>query len=94
MDSKIDMTDALQLLKWQLELGVDENVGNVPLNRFSELSQNDEIKIQSSVSAKQKMPNINRAIAEAESRAEQSKTLDQLKNSLAEYEFCDLKKGS
>ena len=65
MDSKIDMTDALQLLKWQLELGVDENVGNVPLNRFSELSQNDEIKIQSSVSAKQKMPNINRAIAEA-----------------------------
>ena len=66
MDSKIDMTDALQLLKWQLELGVDENVGNVPLNRFSELSQNDEIKIQSSVSAKQKMPNINRAIAEAE----------------------------
>ena len=37
MDSKIDMTDALQLLKWQLELGVDENVGNVPLNRFSEL---------------------------------------------------------
>ena len=51
MDSKIDMTDALQLLKWQLELGVDENVGNVPLNRFSELSQNDEIKIQSSVSA-------------------------------------------
>ena len=94
MDSKIDMTDALQLLKWQLELGVDENVGNVPLNRFSELSQNDEIKIQSSVSAKQKMPNINRAIAEAESRAEQSKNLDQLKNSLAEYEFCDLKKGS
>ena len=83
MDSKIDMTDALQLLKWQLELGVDENVGNVPLNRFSELSQNDEIKIQSSVSAKQKMPNINRAIAEAESRAEQSKTLDQLKNLLA-----------
>ena len=40
------------------------------------------------------MPNINRAIAEAESRAEQSKTLDQLKNSLAEYEFCDLKKGA
>ena len=87
MDSKIDMTDALHLLKWQLELGVDENVGNVPLNRFSELSQNDEIKIQSSVSAKQKIPNINRAIAEAESRAEQSKTLDQLKNLLAEYEL-------
>ena len=59
MDSKIDMTDALQLLKWQLELGVDENVGNVPLNRFSEPSKNDEIKMQSSVSAEQKMPNIN-----------------------------------
>ncbi|MCH1412607.1 MAG: uracil-DNA glycosylase [Rhodobacteraceae bacterium] len=88
------MTDALQLLNWQLELGVDENVGNVPLNRFSELPQNDEIKIQSSISAEQKIPNTNRAITEAESRAERSKTLDQLKSSLAEYEFCDLKKGS
>ena len=28
MDSKSDMTDALELLKWQLELGVDENIGN------------------------------------------------------------------
>ena len=27
MDSKSEMTDALELLKWQLELGVDENVG-------------------------------------------------------------------
>ena len=31
MDSKSDMKDALELLKWQLELGVDENVGNIPL---------------------------------------------------------------
>lgn len=94
MDSKNEMTDALEFLKWQLELGVDENIGNIPLDRFSDLSQKDEIKIETPISIEQKMPNINRAINEAESRAGQSKTLDQLKNSLADYEFCDLKKGS
>ena len=43
MDSKSEMTDALELLKWQLELGVDENVGNIPLDRFSDHSQADEV---------------------------------------------------
>ena len=94
MDSKRDMTDALELLKWQLELGVDENVGNIPLNRFSDHSKSDEVKVGTPVSTQQKIPKLSSAITEAESRAEQSKTLDQLKASLANYEFCDLKKGS
>ena len=94
MDSKSDITDALELLKWQLELGVDENVGNIPLNRFSDHSQSDEVKVGTPVSTQQKIPNISSAITDAESRAKQSKTLDQLKASLANYEFCDLKKGS
>ena len=92
MDSKNDMKDALELLKWQLEQGVDENVGNIPLNRFSDQFQPNEVKIGVPVSTQQKMPKISTAIAEAESRAEQSQTLDQLKASLANYEFCDLKK--
>ena len=49
MDSKSEMTDALELLKWQLELGVDENVGNIPLDRFSDHSQADEVKIETPV---------------------------------------------
>ena len=94
MDSKSDMTDALELLKWQLELGVDENTGNIPLNRFSDHPQPNEVQIAVPVSTKQKVPKISSAITEAKNRAEQSKTLDQLKVSLANYEFCDLKKGS
>ena len=94
MDSKRDMTDALELLKWQLELGVDENVGNIPLNRFSDHPKSDKVKAGTPVSTQQKIPKLSSAITEAESRAEQSKTLDQLKASLANYEFCDLKKGS
>ena len=31
------MTDALELLKWQLELGVDENIGIRPLIGFQKL---------------------------------------------------------
>ena len=94
MDSKSDMTDALELLKWQLELGVDENVGNIPLNRFSDHSQQNDVEIEIPVSTQQKMPKISSAITEAESLAEQSKTLEQLKASLGNYEFCDLKRGS
>ena len=60
MDSKNDMTDALELLKWQLELGVDENVGNIPLNRFSDHSQQNEVEIEIPVSTQQKMPKIKR----------------------------------
>ena len=56
MDSKSDMTDALELLKWQLELGVDENIGNIPLNRFSDPSQQNEVEIEIPVSTQQKMP--------------------------------------
>ena len=94
MDSNSDMTNALELLKWQLELGVDENVGNTPLDRFTDHSQADEVKIETPVTTKQKKPNIGNAITAAESRAKQSKSLDQLKASLENYEFCDLKKGS
>ena len=75
MDSKSDMKDALELLKWQLELGVDENVGNIPLNRFSDHSQPNEVEIEIPVSTQQKMPKIRSAINEAESRAKQSQTL-------------------
>ena len=94
MDSNSEMTDALELLKWQLELGVDENVGNIPLDRFSYNAQGDDVKIETPISTQQKMQNISSAIIEAKSRAKQSKTLEQLKASLANYEFCDLKKGS
>ena len=85
MDSKSDMTDALELLKWQLELGVDENTGNIPLNRFSDHPQPNEVEIAVPVSTKQKAPKISSAMTEAKSRAEQSKTLDQLKVCLANY---------
>ena len=62
MDSKNDMTDALELLKWQLELGIDENVGNIPLNRFSDHSKSDEVKVGTPVSTQQKIPKLSSAI--------------------------------
>ena len=38
MDSKTEMMEAIELLRWQLELGVDENIGNSPIDRFSEIT--------------------------------------------------------
>ena len=94
MDSKTEMMEAIELLKWQLELGVDENIGNSPIDRFSEITRDLDPKKKKSTSEDQKMPKLNTAITQAESLAEQSENLDQLKNSLANYEFCDLKKGA
>ena len=94
MESKNEIMDALELLNWQLELGVDENIGCVPLDRFSDQSQMDETKMKTSISQKQKMSNLDRAVAEAVFQAEQTKNLEQLKSSLANYEYCELKKGS
>ena len=65
---------------------VDENVENIPLDRFSDQSQADEVK-ETPISTQQKMPNINSAIIEAESRAKQSKNLEQLKASLQTMSF-------
>ena len=94
MDSKTEMMEAIQLLKWQLELGVDENIGNTPIDRFLENTPDTDTKKKKSISEDQKMPKLNTAITEAERLAEQSDNLEQLKNSLANYEFCDLKKGA
>lgn len=94
MDSKTEMMEAIQLLKWQLELGVDENIGNRPIDRFLENTPEPDTKKKKSISEDQKMPKLNTAITEAERLAEQSDNLEQLKNSLAKYEFCDLKKGA
>ena len=94
MDSKTEMIEAIELLRWQLELGVDENIGNSPIDRFSEITIDPDPKKKKSTSEDQKMPKLNTAITQAESLAEQSENLDQLKNSLANYEFCDLKKGA
>ena len=44
MDSKTEMMEAIELLKWQLELGVDENIGNLPIDRFSEITLDPDPK--------------------------------------------------
>ena len=70
MDSKTEMMEAIELLKWQLELGVDENIENSPIDRFSEITLNLDPKKKNSISEDQKMPKLNTAITQAKSLAE------------------------
>ncbi len=58
MESKNEIMDALELLKWQLDLGVNENIGCVPLDRFSDHSQMDETKMKTLISQQQKKRRI------------------------------------
>ena len=50
MDSKTEMMEAIELLRWQLELGVDENIGNSPIDRFSEITLDPDPKKKKSTS--------------------------------------------
>ena len=59
MDSKTEMMEARELLKWQLELGVDENIGNSPVDRFSEITLDPDPKKKNLISEDQKMPKLN-----------------------------------
>ena len=92
MESDLKRNELMELLKWQLELGVTETIGEVPLNRFQTPEQ--EIDRQPKASSQDK-DNINLdACAIAFSVANSSKSLKDLFNALESFEHCDLKQGA
>ena len=92
MESDLKHSELIELLKWQLEVGVTETIGEVPLNRFQTPEQ--EIDRQPKASSQDK-DNINLdACAIAFSVANSSKSLKDLFNALESFEHCDLKQGA
>lgn len=96
MDSAIDWHTARALLAWQVELGVDDAIGDAPLNRY-ELP--DE-KPASAPAAKAKSAPLRVVetkvdpVAEARVAAREAGSLDALREAMAQYPHCDLRRGA
>ena len=101
----------LAALKWQIDIGVDESIGNRPFNRFNQIVPNKKepknIDIttntnqgsQSPVVPQQNTDNLSKQLmtkeainTTANSLANDSLDLINLKNNLAAFDGCSLKK--
>ena len=78
-----------ELLKWYLQAGVDEAVGEEPLNRFAEPAP---IAPPPPASPKPPPKTADTTLHDACSLAEAASTVDELRLSLADFEGCALRK--
>ena len=100
MDSHLDWHAARAALEWQIDLGVTEAIGEVPVNRFEQVTPPPRAGV-SPATAEAAAPvapvaeaNLADPVAEAEAAASDSADLDALRAALAAYPHCDLRKGA
>lgn len=97
MDSGMDWHAAEALLAWQLELGVDETIGDTPVDRFAVEKAAREAAAQPGTAVAPPAPAAPaRAdpVAEAEHAAAGAATLAALRQALDAYPHCDLRRGA
>ena len=88
----LEHAHALALLNWQIELGATEAIGDAPVDRYG-LAE----KVQKPKAAPAQKPVANEAVdpvAEARVQAEAAQSLEDLRESLAAFEHCALKRGA
>jgi DNA polymerase len=97
MEQGLDFHAALAALAWQVELGADEAIGEYPVNRFD---ADDPAALRASAApAPDVLPNNHPApaadpVAAARAAAQAARTLEDLRDALAAFDLCELKKGA
>ena len=95
MESQIGYSQAKALLEWQIELGVDEAIGEAPVNRYDLAAEAPKPKRPIAPSpAPPPTPVGADPVDLATSAAGAARTLEDLQAALAAYEQCDLKRGA
>ncbi|MDF1718096.1 MAG: uracil-DNA glycosylase [Antarcticimicrobium sp.] len=99
MESQIDYHTARALLEWQVELGVTDAIGDAPVNRYDLPDKLRPAARQvvepvaeapaGPVAARQADP-----VAVARAAASAAQTLEALRDAMAAFEHCELKKGA
>lgn len=96
MDSALDFHSLRALLQWQVELGVDEAIGDVPVNRYDAPAKAP--KAAPAVSTGVPVPAAGNeaadAIEAAKHAAEGAGDLEALRAAMEAYEHCELKRGA
>lgn len=92
--------DALAMLDWQVELGADEAILDVPVDRFDLPAPTPAPKVEPQPAAaptpapvRQATPEVD-TVAIASGMAENAGSLEALREALAGFEHCDLKRGA
>jgi uracil-DNA glycosylase len=90
MATSLDHQTARALLEWQMELGADEAIGDLPVNRYDAV---EPVRAQSAVSAPAVVESQD-PVAVAQALAGAAGSLEELADVQAAYDLCDLKKGA
>ena len=93
MESALDWHSALALLDWQVDLGADEAIGDTPVDRFAVAEE-----IPKKAAANAPVQPVQRQEVDAVDTARQAATgassLDDLREAIAGFDHCDLKRGA
>lgn len=93
MESGMDYHTAKALLEWHIDLGADEVIGDVPINRYDVPKEAPKPKAAAPVAA----PAVQQGpdpVQIARDMANAAQDLDALKTALGAFAHCDLKNGA
>lgn len=104
MESALDWHTTRALLEWQVELGVTEAIDETPVDRFAVAQAEAEAKQKAKAAGGPKgraalqtgpvpEPEID-TIAIARQAADAATSLDALRQAIADFDHCDLKRGA
>jgi uracil-DNA glycosylase len=91
MDSRLDIEAALAALAWQVDLGADEPIGDLPVNRYEEAPQ---VAAPPPAAAVAPVGQPQRPVQIAEAAAAGAGSLPALKTALGAFEGCEIKRGA
>ena len=93
MDSALDFYSLRALLEWQVELGADEAIGDVPVNRYDAPAKLEKPGALAAPVAHARAEEGG-AVAAARKAAAGAGDLEALRAALAAFEHCELKRGA
>lgn len=88
----MESLDALAALEWQVDLGATEAIGDAPINRYDAPSVVEPAP-KAAAEAPALVP-MTDPVAEAEAAAKGAATLADLRDAMAAYPHCELRKGA
>ncbi|NVO57892.1 uracil-DNA glycosylase [Rhodobacteraceae bacterium B1Z28] len=94
MESALDYHTARALLEWQVELGVTDAIGDVPVDRYALPDTTPKTKKPAQAQSAPVKPVQVDPIAAAEQAARGAKSLEQLRAVMEAFEHCELKRGA
>ena len=97
MESALEFQYARALLEWGMELGATEAIGDCAIDRYgldAQISKTSPLPQPVSGAAPPPVDERRKAVEIATQAAQHAQTLDQLREAMAGFEHCELKRGA